>query len=57
MITPGDVATVLLLVILEGMLSADNAIVLAVMILGLPKRAHHKALQYGLVGAFVFRIA
>ena len=57
MISPGDVATVLLLVILEGMLSADNAIVLAVMILGLPKRAHHKALQYGLVGAFVFRIA
>ena len=56
MITPSDLFTVFLLVILEGLLSADNAIVLAVMILGLPKRQHHKALQYGLVGAFAFRI-
>lgn len=56
MFTPSDLFTVLVLVLLEGLLSADNAIVLAVMILGLPKRAHHKALRYGLVGAFVFRI-
>lgn len=55
-ITPGDFFTVFVLIILEGLLSADNAIVLAVMILGLPKREHHKALQYGLVGAFVMRI-
>ena len=25
------------------------------MVLGLPTRQHHKALQYGLIGAFVFR--
>lgn len=56
MITPSDLFTVFVLIILEGLLSADNAIVLAVMILGLPKREHHKALQYGLVGAFVMRI-
>ena len=55
MITPSDLFTVFVLIILEGLLSADNAIVLAVMILGLPRREHHKALQYGLVGAFVFR--
>ena len=56
MFTPSDLVTVFVLIILEGLLSADNAIVLAVMILGLPKREHHKALQYGLVGAFAFRI-
>ena len=56
MFVPSDLVTILLLVVLEGLLSADNAIVLAVMVLGLPRREHHKALQYGLVGAFAFRI-
>jgi YkoY family integral membrane protein len=56
MVTPGDAFTVSLLVVLEGLLSADNAIVLAVMVLGLPSRQRHKALRYGLVGAFAFRI-
>src|SRR3954453_21247661 len=51
-----DLATVGLLVLLEGLLSADNALVLAVMILGLPRREQKKALRYGLVGAFAFRI-
>ena len=41
---------------LEGLLSADNALVMAVMILGLPRREQQKALRYGLVGAFAFRI-
>src|SRR5688572_5420053 len=31
--------------------------VLAVLVLGLPKRDQRKALQYGIVGAFAFRIA
>src|SRR5262249_23369751 len=44
-----------LLVALEGLLSADNAMVLAVLVLGLPKRQQRKALRYGIVGAFVFR--
>ena len=56
-VQPGDLLTIGLLVILEGLLSADNALVMAVMVLGLPKDAHNKALRYGLVGAFAFRIA
>ena len=52
-----DLVTVGLLVILEGLLSADNALVLAVMILGLPRIDQRKALRYGLVGAFAFRVA
>jgi YkoY family integral membrane protein len=52
-----DLLTVGLLVVLEGLLSADNALVVAVMILGLPRRQQKKALRYGLVGAFAFRIA
>ena len=52
-----DFINIGLLVILEGLLSADNALVLAMMILGLPRRDQHKALRYGLVGAFAFRIA
>jgi YkoY family integral membrane protein len=51
-----DLVTIALLIALEGLLSADNALVMAIMVLGLPKAEHKKALQYGLVGAFVFRI-
>jgi len=51
-----DLVTVGLLVILEGLLSADNALVLAVMILGLRRPDQKKALRYGLIGAFAFRI-
>ncbi|MBW7476863.1 TerC family protein [Paenibacillus oenotherae] len=43
------------LVILEGLLSADNALVLAVMVRHLPKEQQKKALFYGLLGAYVFR--
>lgn len=50
-----DLLTILLLVLLEGLLSADNAMVLAILVLGLPKEDQRKALQYGIVGAFVFR--
>jgi len=50
-----DFVTVAVLVVLEGLLSADNALVLAMMILGLPRRDQKKALRYGLVGAFAFR--
>jgi YkoY family integral membrane protein len=51
-----DAFTILVLIVLEGLLSADNAIVLAMMVLGLPKADQKKALKYGLVGAFAFRI-
>jgi YkoY family integral membrane protein len=50
-----DLVTVGFLVVLEGLLSADNALVVAVMILGLPRPEQKNALRYGLVGAFVFR--
>src|SRR5262245_44844162 len=51
-----DLATVGLLVVLEGLLSADNALVVAIMILGLPRTEQRLALRYGLLGAFAFRI-
>lgn len=47
----------LVLVALEGLLAADNAVVMAVMVKHLPKEQQKKALFYGLVGAFVFRFA
>jgi YkoY family integral membrane protein len=53
---PSDLVTIGLLVFLEGLLSADNALVMAVMILGLPRGDQKKALRYGLIGAFAFRI-
>ena len=52
-----DLFTVALLVGLEGLLSADNALVMAIMVLGLPSSRHKQALRYGLVGGFAFRIA
>jgi YkoY family integral membrane protein len=51
-----DLVTIGLLVALEGLLSADNALVMAIMVLGLPRADHHKALRYGLIGGFAFRI-
>ncbi|WP_337100728.1 TerC family protein [Paenibacillus sp. YIM B09110] len=43
------------LVLLEGLLSADNALVLAVMVKHLPKEQQKRALFYGIIGAYVFR--
>jgi YkoY family integral membrane protein len=51
-----DFLTIALLVLLEGLLSADNALVLAILVLGLPREQQTKALRYGIVGAFFFRI-
>jgi YkoY family integral membrane protein len=55
MMEGSDLVTILLLVLLEGLLSADNAMVLAVLVLGLPKSQQKQALRYGILGAFVFR--
>ncbi len=52
-----DFITIGFLVILEGLLSADNAMVLAVLVLSLPKSDQRKALRYGILGAFAFRAA
>ena len=43
------------LIIMEGLLSADNALVLAIMVKPLPKDQQKKALTYGLIGAYFFR--
>lgn len=45
------------LIVLEGLLAADNAVVMAVMVRHLPRLQQKKALFYGLLGAFVFRFA
>jgi YkoY family integral membrane protein len=55
-VQPTDFVTIALLVALEGLLSADNAMVLAVLVLGLPRHQQQKALRYGILGAFAFRI-
>src|SRR3954463_11480352 len=43
------------LVFLEGLLSADNALVLALMVRHLPKKEQRRVLQYGIWGAVGFR--
>jgi YkoY family integral membrane protein len=47
----------LVLIGLEGILAADNAVVMAVMVKHLPAEQQKKALFYGLFGAFIFRFA
>ena len=54
-ITVSDLVTIALLVALEGILSADNAMVLAVRVLSLPRHMQQKALRYGMASAFTFR--
>ena len=54
-VQPADFLTIALLVMLEGLHSADNAMVLAVLVLGLPKHEQKQALRYGILGAFGFR--
>lgn len=43
------------LIIIESLLSVDNAAVLATMVMDLPKEQRDKALRYGIIGAYVFR--
>ena len=52
----GDLLSIGTLVILEALLSADNALVLAIMVRHLPEHDRKRALLYGLGGAFVFRL-
>ncbi|GAK11550.1 TerC family protein [Geomicrobium sp. JCM 19039] len=47
----------IILIILEGILAADNAVVLAMMVKHLPEKQRKRALFYGLAGAFIFRLA
>ena len=43
------------LIIIESLLSVDNAAVLATMVMDLPKEQRARALRYGILGAYVFR--
>lgn len=52
-----DLLTVAILVALEGVLSGDNALILAVTVLPLPEDQQRKALRYGILGAFTLRAA
>ena len=47
----------LILIGLEGLLSADNALVLAVIAKHLPEEQKKRAINYGIIMAFVFRFA
>ncbi len=57
---PYDIPTISwyigVLVFLEGLLSADNALVLALMVRHLPRREQRRVLVYGIWGAIGFRI-
>lgn len=46
---------ILNLIVIESLLSVDNAAVLATMVMDLPKEQRDKALKYGIIGAYVFR--
>jgi YkoY family integral membrane protein len=46
---------ILNLVVIESLLSVDNAAVLATMVLDLPKAQRARALRYGILGAYAFR--
>lgn len=43
------------LVIIESLLSVDNAAVLATMVMDLPEKQRDRALKYGILGAYLFR--
>lgn len=59
-LTPADLFSITIalfwLIVLEGLLSGDNALVLAVMVRHLPKEQRSRALRYGIWGAFLFRL-
>jgi YkoY family integral membrane protein len=50
-----DVLAIATLAVLEGILSVDNSLVLAILVRTLPKEEQKKALMYGIFGAFFFR--
>ena len=51
----GDIWTCIFLVLLEGLLSADNAVVLATIAKNLPLEFQRKALTYGIAGSLLLR--
>lgn len=52
---PSSYGLVISLILLECLLSTDNALVLSAFVKPLPEKSQKKALFYGLIGAYVFR--
>jgi YkoY family integral membrane protein len=52
----GNVGIVGVLILLEGLLSADNALVIALLVKHLPPKERRRALLVGLVGSFMMRL-
>lgn len=55
MINVTDIVTILFLILMEGMLSLDNALALAIVVRHLPKAQQRRALVIGIWSAFAFR--
>ena len=55
-VTAQDFLAIGFLVLLEGLLSIDNALVLALIVRPLPPDLRKRALTYGIIGAIVFRL-
>jgi YkoY family integral membrane protein len=51
----GVISVILILIVLEVILSADNALILGVLVQKLPVHLRRKALFYGILGAYVLR--
>ncbi len=52
---PRYVPVIGVLILIESLLSVDNAAVLATMVMDLPQSQRNKALKYGIIGAYFFR--
>ncbi len=54
--TPTEASIIVFnLILIESMLSVDNALVMGTMVMDLPKSQRGKALRYGIFGAYFFR--
>jgi predicted tellurium resistance membrane protein TerC len=47
--------TILNIIFVEGLLSVDNAAVLATLVMDLPEKQRSRALRIGLIFAYIFR--
>lgn len=52
---PTNIGIIFSLIVIEGLLSMDNALVLAMMVKHLPEKEQKKSLFYGILGAYAFR--
>ncbi len=54
--TPAEAGIIVFnLILIESMLSVDNALVMGTMVMDLPKKERGRALRYGIIGAYLFR--